>query len=56
MRVIHIIEIRDGINQNWIGNSERTKIILIQFREVIDDVEGSKIEKIFIIMISFNKV
>lgn len=49
-----MIEIREGISQNWIGNKVKTRVILNQLSDVIIDVEGSKIEKIFIIIFSFN--
>lgn len=52
--VIHIIESRDGINQNWIGKKIRAIVILNQLSEVIIDVDGSKIEKIFIIIVNFS--
>lgn len=54
MIVVHIIVIRDGINQNWIGNSNNIRVILNQFRENNIEVDGSKIEKIFIIIVKFN--
>lgn len=41
---------RDGINQNWNGKNINIKIILIQFKEIYVEVDGSKIEKIFIII------
>lgn len=36
------------------GNKAKTNIILSQLSEVNIDVDGSKIEKIFIIIISFS--
>lgn len=55
MIINHIIEIREGINQNWIGNIIKIKVILNQLREIIIDVVGSKIEKMFIIIVNINK-
>ena len=41
---------RDGINQNWYGKRANKIIILSQLRDRFIEVEGSKMEKIFIIM------
>lgn len=51
---IHKIIGREGINQNCIGNKIKTNKILNQLREEVIDVDGSKIEKIFIIMFNFS--
>lgn len=50
---MYIKLLRDGINQNWWGINIRIKKILIQLRDKFLDVEGSKIKKRFIIIISF---
>jgi len=49
----HRIVIRDGISQNWYGRNIRIKSILNQFNDKFIEVDGSKIEKIFIIF-NFN--
>lgn len=48
-----IIE-RDGCNQNWKGMRIKISIILNQFHENSEEVEGSKIEKIFAIIFNFS--
>jgi len=51
----HSIVNRDGINQNWYGKNSKIRGILIQFKDKFMEVDGSKIEKIFIIF-KFNYV
>lgn len=51
--IFHIIINRDGISQNWNGKIKIIKIILNQLRERFVLVDGSKIEKRFIIIFNF---
>lgn len=47
---------RDGISQNLRGKNKNNKNNLSQFREKFIEVDGSKIEKIFIIIFNFNRM
>lgn len=50
MIIVQQIVKRDGISQNCLGSSKKIILTLIQFKEVISEVDGSKIEKIFLII------
>lgn len=50
--LIHIKLIRDGINQNILGRNIRPNKTLIQFKERLVLVEGSKVENRFVIIFS----
>lgn len=45
---------REGSNQYWKGRKIKISTILSQFKENIVDVDGSKIENRFIIIIKVN--
>lgn len=44
---------REGKSQYWYGNNKNKIIILNQFNDKFNDVVGSKIEKIFVIIFNF---
>jgi len=49
IRLNHRRIFREGINQNWYGRKVIMSNILNQFNDKFIEVDGSKIEKIFII-------